>query len=193
MPHFRVMREPQHGYSVFETAAGFCSIAWNGVGIASFRLPTTSADAAGRLLLRRLPKATPAAPPPQVAEAVEAAQRYFTGQQMDFSRYALDLGAQEPFFGRVYDRVRRLRWGETTTYGAVAKELGAEPQAARDVGEAMAKNPIPLIIPCHRVLAAGGKVGGFSAPGGSGAKARMLALEGVSLAPPRPAQQTFGF
>jgi methylated-DNA-[protein]-cysteine S-methyltransferase len=72
--------------------------------------------------------------------------------------------------------VRKLGWGETTTYGAVAKELGAPPQAARDVGQAMATNPLPLIVPCHRILAAGGKVGSFSAPGGSNSKARMLQL-----------------
>jgi methylated-DNA-[protein]-cysteine S-methyltransferase len=72
-------------------------------------------------------------------------------------------------------------WGQTTTYGALAKELGAGPQAARAVGEAMARNPIPLIVPCHRVLAAGGELGGFSAPGGTDTKLRMLELEGVRI------------
>ena len=105
---------------------------------------------------------------------------------VDFTAVRLDLGVQEPFFARVYDAVRRLGWGETTTYGAVAQALGAGPETARDVGQAMARNPVPLIVPCHRVLAAGGKVGGFSAPGGASAKRRMLALEGVRLdAPPR--------
>jgi methylated-DNA-[protein]-cysteine S-methyltransferase len=88
---------------------------------------------------------------------------------------------------------RRVGWGHTTTYGTLAKELGAGPEAARDVGQAMAKNPVALLIPCHRVLAAGGKIGGFSAPGGSAAKIRMLALEGVDLEPPPPAQQSLGF
>ena len=97
------------------------------------------------------------------------------------------------FFLAVYDAARRVHWGETTTYGALARELGAGPEAAREVGQAMAKNPVALIIPCHRVLAAGGKVGGFSAPGGSVSKLKMLALEGVSFAPPEPAQQSFGF
>jgi O-6-methylguanine DNA methyltransferase len=83
---------------------------------------------------------------------------------------------------------RHVGWGHTTTYGALAMELGAGPEAARDVGQAMARNPVALIIPCHRVLAAGGKVGGFSAPGGSAAKVRMLELEGVRVEPPRPAQ-----
>ena len=84
-----------------------------------------------------------------------------------------------------YAAARQVGWGRTTTYGALAKELGAGPEAARDVGQAMANNPVALIIPCHRVLAAGGKVGGFSAPGGTATKIRMLALEGVHVAPPR--------
>jgi len=94
---------------------------------------------------------------------------------------------------RIYEAARRVAWGYTTTYGNLAKELGAGPEAARDVGKAMARNPVALIIPCHRVLAASGKVGGFSAPGGSAAKRRMLALEGVQLDPPPPAQQSFRF
>jgi methylated-DNA-[protein]-cysteine S-methyltransferase len=185
-------RAAQH-YRVFETAMGFCAIAWTDGGIVCFRLPTADAEAAKRLLLRRLPHAAPAVPSAYVADVIAAARRYFEGQQADFSGYALNIGTQEPFFARVYDFVRNLKWGETTTYGAVAKALGAGPEAARDVGQAMAQNPVPLIIPCHRVLAAGGRIGGFSAPGGSGTKARMLALEGVRTEPPPPAQQAFGF
>jgi O-6-methylguanine DNA methyltransferase len=94
-----------------------------------------------------------------------------------------------PKRSQVYAAARRVGWGHTTSYGALTKEVGAGPEAARDVGQAMARNPVPLIIPCHRVLAAGGKIGGFSAPGGSAAKLRMLALEGVHVEPPRPARQ----
>ncbi|MBV9701880.1 MAG: MGMT family protein, partial [Methylobacteriaceae bacterium] len=128
-----------------------------------------------------------------VAEAVAAVQRYFEGEATDFSDFKLDLGEQDAFFERIYAAARRVGWGRTTTYGALAKELGAGPQAAKDVGQAMAKNPVALIIPCHRVLAAGGKVGGFSAPGGAAAKVRMLELEGIHLEPPRPAQRSFAF
>jgi O-6-methylguanine DNA methyltransferase len=95
------------------------------------------------------------------------------------------------FFNQIYAAARRVGWGNTTTYGTLAKQVGAGPEVARNVGQAMAKNPVPLIIPCHRVLAAGGKLGGFSAPGGSATKERMLALEG-SLAPPPPTQQSLG-
>jgi methylated-DNA-[protein]-cysteine S-methyltransferase len=134
-----------------------------------------------------------ASPTLEVIEAVAAVKRYFEGEQTDFSGFRLDLGEQDPFFEQIYAAARRVGWGHTTTYGTLAKELGAGPEAARDVGQAMAKNPVALLIPCHRVLAAGGKIGGFSAPGGSAAKIRMLALEGVDLEPPRPAQQSLGF
>ncbi|HEX3500853.1 MAG TPA: methylated-DNA--[protein]-cysteine S-methyltransferase [Stellaceae bacterium] len=182
----------QH-YLIFETACGFCGIAWNNVGITRFQLPTRSAEAIERILRRRVPGAESGAPTPEVAEAVAAVKRYFAGEETDFSGVTLDLGEQDEFFRQIYAAARRVLWGHTTTYGTLAKELGAGPEAARDVGEAMAKNPVALIIPCHRVLAAVGKVGGFSAPGGSATKLRMLALEGVHLEPPRPAQQSFGF
>lgn len=179
-------------YHVFETARGYCGIAWNSVGVVRFQLPTRSAEATERNLLRRMPDAERAAPPTAVSEAIGAAKRYFNGEEIDFSDVRLDLDGQDEFFKRVYAALRRVGWGHTTTYGTLAKELGAGPEAARDVGQAMAKNPVPLIIPCHRVLAAGGKVGGFSAPGGATAKVHMLELEGVHLGPPEPAQQSLG-
>jgi methylated-DNA-[protein]-cysteine S-methyltransferase len=185
-------------YHVFETAHGFAAIGWSARGVTAFRLPASTADESERSLLRRLPEAVRTDPPTEIAAIVATTQRYFAGEQTDFGAVPIDLGEQSPFFAQVYDAVRALRWGESTTYGAVAKQLGAGPEFARDVGQAMAGNPIPLIVPCHRVLAAGGKVGGFSAPGGSLAKARMLALEGVRTAAapvaPKPApQQSFGF
>jgi methylated-DNA-[protein]-cysteine S-methyltransferase len=182
-----------HHYHIFETAAGYCGIAWRDAGITRFQLPTASAAAAERLLLRRLPEADVGEPPPAVKEAVAAVKRYFEGEETDFSGFELDLEGQDAFFRQIYAAARKIAWGRTTTYGALAKELGAGPEAARDVGQAMAKNPVALIIPCHRVLAAGGKIGGFSAPGGSSAKMRMLELEGVRVGPPEPAQQSLGF
>lgn len=187
------MDRTAHSYVIFETASGFCGIAWNSVGITRFQLPARSAEATERNLLRRLPGAAPGAPTPEVTEAIAAAKRYFEGEKVDFSGIRLDLGEQDRFFEQIYAAARRVPWGHTTTYGALAKELGAGPESARDVGQAMAKNPVPLIIPCHRVLAAGGKVGGFSAPGGSAAKIRMLELEGVHAGPPQTAQQSLPF
>jgi methylated-DNA-[protein]-cysteine S-methyltransferase len=187
------MGQTAHHYLIFEAESGFCGIAWNNVGITRFQLPTRSAEAAERILLRRVPGAEPGAPTPDVVEAVAAVKSYFEGKETDFSGFRLDLSDQDAFFQQIYAAARQVGWGRTTTYGTLAKELGAGPEAARDVGQAMAKNPVALIIPCHRVLAAGGKVGGFSAPGGSAAKKRMLELEGVHVEPPRSAQRSFGF
>jgi methylated-DNA-[protein]-cysteine S-methyltransferase len=180
-------------YAVFETASGFCGIAWSADGVTRFQLPTNSADATERLLLRRMSNAKAAEPPPYITGVIETVRRYFEGNEADFSDLTLDLDGQDNLFRQIYAAVRRLQWGHTTTYGALAKEIGADPRLARDVGQAMAKNPIPLIIPCHRVLAAGGKVGGFSAPGGAASKIRMLELEGVVLVSEQPAQASLGF
>jgi methylated-DNA-[protein]-cysteine S-methyltransferase len=184
------MTDNKSHYTIFETAAGFCGLAWSQRGVTRFQLPTKSAEATERLLLRRAPDAAPGTPPSDVAKLVGEVKRYFSGEKIDFSDVALDLAGQDEFFAKIYAAARELRWGQTTTYGALAKQLGAGPEAARDVGQAMAKNPVALIIPCHRVLAAGGKIGGFSAPGGSASKAHMLELEGVRLGPPEPAQQS---
>ena len=180
-------------YHVFETAMGFCAIAWSDAGVSRFQLPTKTAEATERLMRRRAFGAEPGAPPEDIAAVIEAAKRYFAGEETDFSHVPLDLAGQDAFFAQIYDALRQIGWGRTTTYGALAKEVGAGREAARDVGEAMAKNPTPLIIPCHRVLAAGGKIGGFSAPGGSKTKTRMLELEGVRVGPPEVAQPSFSF
>ena len=170
-------------YHVFATAHGACGIGWSATGVARFQLPGASPAAVERMLRQRLPGAEAAAPPPAIGAVIEQAVRYFAGAREDFSAVTLDLAGQEPFFAAIYAALRQVPWGETTTYGALAGQLGTGPEAAREVGQAMARNPVPLIIPCHRVLAAGGKVGGFSAPGGAAAKLRMLALEGVQAGP----------
>ena len=180
-------------YHVFPTAAGYCGLAWGPGGILRFQLPARDPRDTERRLLRRLPGAVPGDPSPEIADAVAAVQRYFAGEAVDFAGFRLDLADQDAFFSRIYAAARRLGWGETTTYGALARDLGAGPEAARDVGQAMARNPVALFIPCHRVLGAGGKLGGFSAPGGGATKRRMLELEGVPLAPPPPAQPAFDF
>ena len=111
-----------HHYLIFETAGGFCGIAWNSAGITRFQLPTKSAAATERILLRQMPGANPGAPTPEVAEAVAAVRRYFEGKETDFSMFKLDLGEQDPFFKHVYAAARRVGWGRTTTYGALAKD-----------------------------------------------------------------------
>ena len=187
------MNEAARNYQVFETAMGSCAIAWSDAGVAGFQLPAQDAEAAERLIRRRVRGAEPCAPPAEISAIIDAAKRYFRGRGD-----GLLPGAGRPRWpGGVFREDLRgfaaSRLGRTTTYGALAKAVGAGREAARDVGEAMACNPTPLIIPCHRVLAAGGKLGEFSAPGGSKTKARMLELEGVHVGPPEEAQQAFSF
>jgi len=166
-------------YHVFETKLGFSGIAWSDDGITRFRLPDPDRASAARQFKG---KTESQSPPPHVATVVEEAKRYFAGERIDFTPIELDLSGIDPIRRSIYDALRRVPFGETVTYGELAKraEVNA-PQAAQDVGVAMARNPVPLIIPCHRVLAAGGKLGGFSAPGRTETKERMLALEGVFI------------
>ncbi len=172
-------------YHIFPTDGGFCGIAWSDAGIARFQLPTPEAAATERLLLRKMPDAVAGEPTPEVSNTIALVKRYFAGENVDFSGVALDLDDQSDLFRNIYGALRGIGYGRTTTYGALAKAAGAEGwEAARDVGQAMAKNPVALIIPCHRCLAAGNKIGGFSAPGGEISKLKMLELEGVRLAPP---------
>ncbi|MBB5276135.1 methylated-DNA-[protein]-cysteine S-methyltransferase [Rhizobium rosettiformans] len=180
-------------YTLFETQSGTCAIAWSDEGVSGFRLPGDDPEQTERAMRRRFPGAEPAAPIAEIAAAIDRVRAYFAGERSDFSDLPLDLSAQTDLFRQIYLATRRLGWGSTTTYGALAGELELGPAGAWTIGQAMAKNPIPLIIPCHRVLAAGRKIGGFSAPGGSDSKLRMLELEGVELPDTSPAQQSFVF
>src|SRR4029077_5744251 len=98
-----MMGKRAHHYLIFDTASGFCGIAWNDAGITRFQLPTNGAAATERILRRRLPGAEPGAPAAEVTEAVAAVKRYFEGEQADFSGFTLDLGEQDPFFQRIYE------------------------------------------------------------------------------------------
>lgn len=182
-----------HAFAVFETKSGTCAIAWSDKGICSFHLPGDETEQAERAICRRFAGAEHASPSAEIAAVIARVRAYFDGERSDFSDLPLDLSAQTDLYRQIYLATRRLGWGSTTTYGALAGELELGPAGAWTIGQAMAKNPIPLIIPCHRVLASGRKIGGFSAPGGSESKQRMLELEGVELPDTSPAQQSFAF
>jgi methylated-DNA-[protein]-cysteine S-methyltransferase len=169
------------GYTLFDTAFGVCGIAWSDRGIVRLVLPEATPEDTETRLRRQGRVDARVKPPAWVAAAVGAVQGYFSGSEVDFSRLRLDLSGQPEFERRVYEALRAIGWGSTTTYGGLAQRAGS-PGAARAVGRAMARNPVPVIVPCHRVLAAGGAVGGFSAHGGVATKQRMLALERVTLA-----------
>jgi methylated-DNA-[protein]-cysteine S-methyltransferase len=169
-------------HHVFDTAIGSCGVAWNTRGLVAVRLPEANGAATERRLAARSGSAGAAAPPPWVATVVADIGRYLAGEGVDFSAVTVDLSSLDPYRRRLYETMRALPWGHTTTYGELARQLGSSDwEGARDVGEAMGRNPLPVVIPCHRVLAAGGRLGGFSAHGGAATKAKLLALEGVHL------------
>jgi methylated-DNA-[protein]-cysteine S-methyltransferase len=164
---------------LFETAIGACGIAWTTRGVAQLQLPEKDRAATERRLQKRAPEAVPSVPPPAIADAIREIQLYATGVRTDFASVPLDLEGLNVFSRTIYDLLRAVGWGQTTTYGELARRAGGGPETARAVGQAMGSNRIPVIIPCHRVLASGQKIGGFSAPGGTLTKERLLALEGV--------------
>ncbi len=183
-------------HCVFETRLGFFAIAWNGCGLTRLCLPDRDAASTRRRLGRHGVSAGAHAPsrevPGWVADLIAAITAYAAGQATEFSTVPVDLAGVDAFRLAIYAATRQLRFGETTTYGELAKRAG-HAGLARETGAALGSNPVPLVIPCHRIPAAGGKIGGFSAPGGSVAKARMLALEGVATSPPPAKQQSFAF
>jgi methylated-DNA-[protein]-cysteine S-methyltransferase len=169
-------------HHVFDTAIGPCGVAWSARGLVAVQLPEKDRAATERRLAAKAESGGAAAPPPWVATLVADIARYLAGEPVDFAAVAVDLSGLDPFRRRLYETMRSLAWGETTTYGELARQLGSSDwEGAREVGEAMGRNPVPVVIPCHRVLAAGGKLGGFSAHGGAATKAKLLALEGVHL------------
>ena len=103
-----------------------------------------------------------------------------TGQSIDFASVVIDLTGTGSFEQKVYDAARCIPWGQTVSYGELARRTGS-PDAARAVGTALSRNPVPIIVPCHRILAKGHRIGGFTAPGGIFTKERLLALEGVHV------------
>jgi len=186
-------------YTLFETAIGWIGIAWSEAGLTRLQLPERSEAATERRLLAAIasdagpaPQRAAGDPPAAIAALIEALLRYAAGEPVDFSDVPVDLAGVDPFRRAVYDAARKLGFGDTTTYGGLASAAG-HAGLARETGEALGRNPVPVVIPCHRIVAAGGKLGGFSAPGGATTKARLLAMEGVRVGPPPPAQASFGF
>jgi len=163
-------------YTFFDTAIGTCGIAWGPDGIVGASLPEESGDDLKARFTSRHPDAREGAPPPDVQDAIRRIQALLRGEADDLCDIALDDTGLSDFSRRVYEIARRIPPGTTRTYGEIAKEMGGL-HLAREVGQALGRNPYPIIVPCHRVLAAGGKTGGFSATGGIQTKFRMLAIE----------------
>jgi methylated-DNA-[protein]-cysteine S-methyltransferase len=170
------------GFALFETAVGPCAIAWGPGGIRSVQLPEGTANGTRARIAREFPAAVEGTPPPEVRRVVDGITALQRGEPADLSRARLDMEGLPEFHRAVYTAVRTIPAGATLTYGQVAAIAG-RPMAARAVGQALGRNPFAIVVPCHRVVAAGGRLGGFSAAGGTATKARLLALEGTSLRP----------
>lgn len=164
------------GFAIFETAMGWCALAWSEHGVVRGWLPAPSEAAARVSVARRCPEAVEAAPPGFAIEAIEGVRALMADGATDLSSIALDEDAIPTLHRQVYAIARAIPPGETLTYGEVAERLG-DKALARAVGQALGANPFPPIVPCHRILAASGKSGGFSAPGGVETKMRLLNLE----------------
>jgi methylated-DNA-[protein]-cysteine S-methyltransferase len=166
----------EHGFALFDTDIGPCGIVWGAHGITGVQLPEASEARTRARLARRYPQAREAPPPADVRRVIDGIVALLRGEASDLSAAALDMDGVLEFDRRVYAVARDIAPGATLSYGEIAARLG-ERALARDVGQALGRNPFPLIVPCHRVLAAGGKAGGFSANGGVTTKLRLLTIE----------------
>jgi methylated-DNA-[protein]-cysteine S-methyltransferase len=165
-------------FTLFETAIGRCGMVWSARGIAGVQLPERSEAATRNRLLRRFPGACDGEPTAQQRRVIDDIVALLGGEKRDLNYVTIDIAAAPQFHRRVYEVARRIPAGATLSYGEVAERLG-DRNLARDVAEALSQNPCPIIVPCHRILAAGGKPGGFSAPGGVATKLRLLTIEGA--------------
>ncbi|MDP9969840.1 methylated-DNA-[protein]-cysteine S-methyltransferase [Variovorax paradoxus] len=168
------------GFALFETAIGTCALAWGPRGLVGVQLPEENGEAATRARMqRRFANLSEAEPPESARRAIAAIQGLLNGESDDdLGGIVLDMSHVSEFHQRIYAIARRIPPGQTRTYGEIAAELG-DKGLSRAVGQAMGHNPFAPVVPCHRVLAAGNKPGGFSAGGGALTKLRMLDIEGA--------------
>lgn len=181
MAHLKTDTLASEGYALFDTAIGRCGIAWGRRGVLGVQLPEATERETRARLTRRRPQARESSPPADASLAIDGIAALLRGAPVDLSPIALDMEGVPPFHRRVFEIARTIPLGRTLTYGGIATQLG-DPTSARAVGQALGRNPFPIIVPCHRVLAARGRIGGFSASGGAETKRRMLMIEGAVLA-----------
>ncbi len=170
-------------FSLFPTPVGDCGIAWNGDVVVATNLPeTTSAATADRLAART--GSTRSDPPAHIQSAIRSITALLEGEKTDLSFIACDFNGIDPFAVEVYTATRAIPAGETLTYGDIASQLG-DKLFAQKVGQLLGRNPFPIIVPCHRVIGAGGRLTGFSASGGVETKLKLLEIEQASIGEPQ--------
>jgi methylated-DNA-[protein]-cysteine S-methyltransferase len=174
------MNAVSESYALFETPIGMCGIAWGERGVVAVQLPESSERETRTRMLRGRANAREEQPSVDIRRAIDAIVALLSGHDNDLTEITLDMRGVPDFHRRVYEVARAIPVGDTSTYGVIATKLG-DPTAARAVGQALGRNPFPIVIPCHRVLAANGKLGGFSGGGGNVTKLRMLAIEGAQV------------
>jgi len=170
-------------FAVFETAIGWAGIAWGDKGLIGAYLPEPDPQTVRMAFSRKFPGSVEAVPSPAIASVIDQVAALMRGEKVDLSDAPIDLGRVPEFNAKVYEITRRIPPGETLTYGQIAIQLG-DRLLAQQVGAALGRNPWPIIVPCHRVTAANGKLGGFSARGGTDTKLKLLAIEGAAAAGP---------
>lgn len=170
------MTEP--GFAIFDTAIGPCAIVWGARGLLGVQIPEANEAATRARVLKRFPQAQETAPPREIANVMSGIVALLNGERRDLADVTIDNDGVPEFNTRVYAIVRKVKPGETITYGEIAERLG-DKLLARAVGQAMGENRCPIVMPCHRVLAASGKTGGFSASGGVVTKLKLLTIEGA--------------
>jgi methylated-DNA-[protein]-cysteine S-methyltransferase len=166
-----------YAYALFDTAIGRCGIAWGSRGVVGVQLPEKTPSATRTRLLRHCPNADETEPPKHIARAIDDIQALMRGEKKSLRAVQLDMSRVPQFNARVYDTARAIPPGQTRTYGEIARAVG-QPDGARAVGQALGRNPFPIVVPCHRVVGANDKLVGFSASGGIATKLRMLQIEG---------------
>jgi methylated-DNA-[protein]-cysteine S-methyltransferase len=164
-------------YALFDTAIGRCGLAWGERGVIGLQLPEKNTAATRTRLLRHSPNAEEIEPPKHIARAIADIQALLHGEKKSLRAITLDMGRVPTFNARVYETTRAIPPGCTRTYGDIARAIG-DPGAARAVGQALGRNPFPIVVPCHRVIGANDRLVGFSANGGVATKLRMLQIEG---------------
>ena len=169
---------PDSNFALFDTAIGPCGIVWNARGLTGVQLPKKDETATRARVQQRYPSAVEAAPSPLAQEAIDGITALLRGEQRDLTSITIDNARTPEFNAKVYAITRTVPPGQTITYGEIAAQLG-DKLLARDVGQALGENPCPIVMPCHRVLAANGKPGGFSASGGVVTKLKLLSIEGA--------------
>jgi methylated-DNA-[protein]-cysteine S-methyltransferase len=162
-------------YTIFESAIGLCGLAWNGRGVIGFQLPEDNPSRTRSHIARRFPGIEEVPPPQDIQGIIADVVALLEGEARDLSAVPLDLEGVSDFDRHVYEVARGIPPGRVLTYGEVAARLGIN--NARAIGQSLGRNPFAVIVPCHRVVAADGRLGGFSANGGATTKRRLLAIE----------------